>query len=129
MQPVSGRFPIVTAAILVAMASSISARGDISDADRHEVIHLLEFIRTSECAIVRNGQRHDGESAYSHVMKKYEYFEDEIETPEDFIAYSASKSTISGEPYLVFCGNEQERRAQEWLLEELLEYRSKSNQS
>lgn len=108
----------------ITTALSAGARCDVPEASRHEVLHLLEFIRNSDCMIERNGQRYDGENAYSHVKRKYDYFRDEIKTSESFIEFSASRSTMSGEFYLVLCGNGSAMRTQEWLLEELRNYRA-----
>jgi hypothetical protein len=106
--------------------SSIDARSDVPDADRHEVLHLLDYLRTSDCAMERNGKRHNSEDAYSHVRKKYEYFRDKIRTAEDFIEYSASKSTMSGKYYRIFCKDEPAVRTRDWLLEELRSYRERT---
>jgi hypothetical protein len=104
---------------------SIDARSDVPDADRHEVLHLLDYLRVSDCAMERNGKNYDSEGAYSHVKRKYEYFRDEIRTSEDFIEYSASKSTMSGKYYRVFCKGESAVLTRDWLLEELRNYRER----
>lgn len=97
--------------------------GGIPEADRHEVVHLLEFLRGSPCMMERNGTKYSGEDAYSHAKKKYEYFRDEITTSEEFIDYSASKSTMSGKYYLIYCPDQPPRRTRDWLLDELRRYR------
>ena len=101
------------------------ALADVSDAQREEVAHLLEFLRTTPCTVERNGKKHDGENAYSHVQKKYNYFRDDIETTEEFIEYSATKSTMSGKYYRVLCEGQAPVRTQDWLLRELDGYRKK----
>ena len=113
----------VTTAIMALL--SIDARSDVPDADRHEVLHLLDYLRVSDCAMERNGKKHDSEDAYSHVKRKYEYFRDEIRTSEDFIEYSASKSTMSGKYYRIFCKDESGVLTRDWLLEELRNYRQR----
>lgn len=120
-------FSRVAAVTLVAAVFSSHAHADVPDADRHEVTYLLEYLRTSGCEMERNGKKHNSESAYSHVKKKYEYFRDKIKTSEDFVEYSASKSTMSGKYYHVFCGSEPAERTQDWLLEELRRYRAKNS--
>lgn len=117
----------VAAATLVAAVFSSHAHADVPDADRHEVTYLLEYLRTSGCEMERNGKKYNSESAYSHVKKKYEYFRDKIKTSEDFVEYSATKSTISGKYYNVFCDSEPAERTQDWLLEELRRYRTKNS--
>ncbi len=119
----TGQVAIVTIAVMALL--SMDARSDVPDADRHEVLHLLEYLRNSDCAMERNEKKHDSEDAYSHVKRKYEYFQDEIRTSEDFIEYSASKSTMSGKFYRIFCNNESAVLTRDWLLEELHDYRER----
>ena len=96
---------------------------DVPDSERHEVQHLLDYLRSSDCAMERNGERHAGEDAYAHVKKKYDYFRDEIKTSEEFIDYAATKSTMSGKYYLVICPGDPPVRVRDWLLDELRRYR------
>ena len=112
---------MVTIAVMTVL--SVDARSDVPDADRHEVLHLLDFLRNSDCAMERNGKSYESEDAYAHVRKKYEYFRDEIRTSEDFIDFSASKSIMSGKYYRVFCKDEPAVLTRNWLLEELRNYR------
>jgi len=106
---------------------SVDTRSDVPDAGRNEVLHLLDFLRNSDCAMERNGKRYESEDAYSHVRKKYEYFRDKIRSSEDFIEYSASKSTMSGKYYRVFCKDETAVLTRDWLLEELRNYREQAH--
>ncbi len=115
---------MVTIAVMTVL--SVDARSDVPDADRHEVLHLLDLLRNSDCAMERNGKRYESEDAYAHVRKKYEYFQDEIRTSEDFIEYSASKSMMSGKYYRVFCKDEPAVLTRNWLLEELRNYRERT---
>ncbi|TNG00586.1 MAG: hypothetical protein EP297_03550 [Gammaproteobacteria bacterium] len=104
---------------------SVGSGADVPDAQMAEITHLLNFVRSSDCTIDRNGKKHDGESAYSHIMKKYNHFRDRISSTEEFIAYSATKSTMSGKHYLVFCGTETPQRTEDWLLQELSNFRAR----
>lgn len=99
------------------------AGADVPDAERHEVTRLLEFLRTSDCVMERNGERYSGEDAYAHVKKKYDYFRDDVDTSEEFIDYAATKSTMSGKYYLVICASDPPVRTRDWLLGELRKYR------
>ena len=109
--------------VLFALIVPGAAHGDVPEAERHEVVHLLEFLRSSPCMMERNGKKHSGEDAYAHVKKKYDYFRDDITTSEEFIDYSASKSTMSGKYYLIYCPDQPPTRSRDWLLEELRKYR------
>lgn len=100
-----------------------SSGADVLDADRHEVQHLLDYLRGSDCVMERNGGQHSSENAYAHVKKKYDYFRDDIKTPEEFIDYAATKSTMSGKYYRVICPGAPPVRTRDWLLDELRRYR------
>jgi Family of unknown function (DUF5329) len=90
-----------------------------------EIEHLLDFIATSPCAFIRNGVAYDGAQAVDHIRGKYDYYRDDIRSAEDFIALAASKSAISGKPYLVAC-DAAKLPAAEWLARELSAFRQRS---
>lgn len=90
---------------------------------KSEIDHLLNFVKTTNCVYERNGKKHTGSEAYKHILRKYNYYEDDVETTEDFIKYSATKSKISGKYYLIHCSNEKGIKSQAWLLEELSRFR------
>lgn len=114
---------LLRALALLALIYTEGVPAELSDVHAREVQHLLEYLRTSGCAMERNGERHSGEDAYAHVMKKYDYFRDDIGTSEEFIELAATKSTMSGEYYLVVCPDAAPMRTRDWLLEELRRYR------
>ena len=90
-----------------------------------EIDHLLNFIAGSPCAFIRNGVAYDGAQAVDHIKDKYEHYREEIRSAEDFIALAASKSAMSGKPYLVQC-DAAEMPAAEWLTQELSAFRQRS---
>ncbi len=54
--------------------------------------YLLAFVEKSDCTFFRNDRAHTAKEAVVHMQRKYEYFKDEVKTPEDFIRLSASRS-------------------------------------
>jgi Family of unknown function (DUF5329) len=90
-----------------------------------EIDHLLDFITTSPCAFIRNGVAYDGKEAVEHIKDKYEYYRTDVHSAEDFIALAASKSAMSGKPYLVKCGDATEPAA-DWIARELEVFRQSS---
>ncbi|MDK1287600.1 DUF5329 family protein [Pseudoalteromonas umbrosa] len=88
-----------------------------------EIQHLLTFIETSNCQYERNGSLHTARDAKQHISKKYHYYQDDIESAEDFISLTASKSSLSGKPYLIHCSNNKPIKSSEWLLLELKAFR------
>ena len=111
--------------ILVALTAvyACSVNADVSGEQRPEVEYLMNFMKNSSCELNRNGKFYKGNEAVSHIKKKYEYFRNKITTTEEFIEYTATKSTISGKDYLVRCGDGETFKTKEWLLNELERYR------
>ncbi|NOY15475.1 MAG: DUF5329 domain-containing protein [Gammaproteobacteria bacterium] len=99
---------------------------DVPPEQKPEVAHLLDFVRQSGCLLIRNGSEHSGEEAVSHIQKKYDYFKDDITSTEAFVEYSATKSTMSGKDYTIRCPDKNEIRTQDWLLNELNDFRKKT---
>ena len=93
-----------------------------------EVNHLIEYVKNSGCIINRNGTDHPADKGVNHIMRKYNYFRDDISSTEEFIEYSATKSTMSGKYYTATCKQEKPIKARDWLLAELERYRSKQKQ-
>ena len=87
-----------------------------------EVAHLLDFIAESDCSFIRNEKFYDADQARDHINKKYEYVKNRISSTEQFIAYAATKSSMTGKKYQVTCGGTT-MLSSEWLEEELRNYR------
>ena len=101
----------------------LSAAADVPPEQQAEVDHLIATLENSDCVMIRNGTAHDGSEAAGHVRRKYDHFRDEIGSTEDFIAYSATKSLISGRGYQVQCPGQDPQPSADWLLAELENYR------
>jgi hypothetical protein len=96
---------------------------------QQEINHLLEFVTNTSCQYERNGSVYDGVRAEQHIKRKYEYFKDKIKSAEDFIKYSATKSTMSGKQYKIHCENIATQNSSDWLLDELKKYRDGQSDS
>jgi hypothetical protein len=115
----------VSAVLLILMFSkTISA--ELLPQAKAEIEYLLNFVSSTDCQLIRNGTNYNGLEAVVHIRKKYGHFSEKIDTAEQFITYSATKSTISGRHYQVQCGKQDSRKTGEWLLDALESYR-KSN--
>ncbi len=90
---------------------------------KKEINHLLEYVKTTHCVYIRNGDKHKGPEAQSHIQRKYDYYVDDIEFTEDFIRLSATKSTMSGDIYQIKCPGEAKVPSAQWLLDELANFR------
>ncbi len=108
--------------IIVALcgwAIFIAVNADVPSKMKKEVDHLISYIKESNCVIERNGTKHPATEAVNHINQKYDYFRDKIKNTEDFIEYSATKSTMSDKPYMVYCEGKKAVQSKEWLLKEL----------
>ncbi len=117
---------VVLCLTLALPASLFAAPRDLSPASQSEITHLLTYLETCGCEFCRNGKWYtDMKAAREHAELKFHYFLDKgrIHSAEDFIAWAASKSEISGKPYLVKCGERATRPTADWLTEELDRYR------
>jgi hypothetical protein len=88
--------------------------------------HLIAYVSGSDLRFVRNASEHPPTEAAAHMEKKYRHFRDDIETADDFIELCATKSLLSGKPYLVIDRQGQERRSSDWLRAELAAWQAHS---
>jgi hypothetical protein len=107
------------AALLVASTLALATP---DEAAQREIDHLLEFVATSNCTFVRNGESFPGKDARAHLETKYNFTKWRLSTADEFVKYLATESSTSHEPYTVIC-NQKEQPAGVWLAEELKRYR------
>ncbi|MEN8729476.1 MAG: DUF5329 family protein [Desulfuromonadales bacterium] len=88
-----------------------------------EINHLLVYIAQSNCTYIRNGKGYSAQEARDHIAGKYTSVKWRINSTETFIRKIASRSSLSGEQYLVICGAE-EHSTELWLFKELENYRN-----
>lgn len=89
--------------------------------------HLIGHVADSRLTFVRNFSDYSGGEASAHMRKKYEHFQDEIRTPEEFIELCASRSLVTGKDYLVVTADGHRITTRQWLGAELLNYREQVN--
>jgi hypothetical protein len=86
--------------------------------------YLLQYVANSEATFIRNGAEHIPAEAVEHIKAKYVHFKNQIKTPEDFIRLAASKSLLTGSPYLVRMPGAKEMRLDAWLTAALNAHRA-----
>lgn len=76
---------------------------------------------SSDCEFNRSGTWYSGTEAKSHLLRKLKYFEDRgaVQSTEQFIELAASSSSVTGQPYLVRCGDGIPVQSGTWLLLQL----------
>lgn len=118
-----------SAVLLLSLGGWAESRADVPETQKPEVRHLLDYLENSGCRMDRNGSIHDAKEAVAHIVRKYDYYRDDIKTTEDFIMRSASRSTFSGNPYKVLCPEKKARPTEDWLKEELERFRKEQERS
>jgi len=92
------------------------------------VNYLIDHVGKSDATFIRNGASYTPAEAVAHIKAKYEHFKNQIKTPEDFIRLAASKSLLTGKPYLVRAPNGNEIHLDVWLTDALKEYRASKHE-
>ena len=115
--------------LLAILLSSTSYAADRKDIMEKEIQHLFDHLKNSDCEFNRNGKWYNAEEAQNHINKKYNYLLKRglINSTEQFIDRVASKSSMSGKPYIVKCGESQAINSSVWFKEELTRFRKKNN--
>ena len=99
------------------------ASADVPSAQLAEVEHLISYLENSPCMLIRNGKAYSGPEGAKHVRRKYEYFRKKLNSTEQFIELSASRSSMSDQDYTVECPGEPVMTSNEWLHSELARFR------
>jgi hypothetical protein len=104
-------------AIVVLLVTAASAFAE-SSAVRAEIDTLLARLEQSGCDFYRNGEWHSATEAKSHLLRKLKAAREPAST-EQFIDALATKSSLSGKPYLVRCGESAPVESNTWLTDQL----------
>ena len=88
-----------------------------------EIDELISFVQTSGVRFIRNGKEYSAAEGAQHLRDKLAKAGDRVKTTDDFIAGIASKSYISGKPYLVKFADGHTQPTGEWLKAHLAETR------
>ena len=105
--------------LIIFAAASIGYSAQDSEPLEETISYLIEYVGKADATFLRNGQSYTPEEAAKHIRSKYEHFRNEIKTPEDFIRLSASKSLLTGKPYIVRLRSGEEMRLDSWLADAL----------
>jgi Family of unknown function (DUF5329) len=119
------RFEVVKhSPILIVALGLMMGSGATAETLDQTIRYLLDYIGRSDAVFIRNGATHTPAEAVEHVRAKYEHFKGQIKTPEDFIRLAASKSLLTGRPYLAVPRGGKEQPLSEWLTRALEAHRA-----
>lgn len=92
-----------------------------SPRENARITALLDAVVDSNVEFVREGSAYSGVEGRKHLERKLRYAGDRIQTAEEFIEGLASRSSITGRPYLVRLPGGAEMESGMWLRQRLAE--------
>lgn len=108
---------VITLLLTASVACGLDAQASA------EIDELISFVEKSGARFIRNGQEYSGVQGAEHLRQKLANAGDRVKTTEDFITGIASKSSISGKPYLVLFPDGHTEPTGDWLKAHLAETR------
>jgi hypothetical protein len=113
-------------AFALAALSSVSAAAPPAGVVKAEIEALLSKLQASGCQFNRNGTWYTGSEAKDHLARKLEHLESKasVSSTEQFIDLAASRSSSSGQAYLVQCAGGVPVESKQWLGSQLASIRS-----
>ena len=119
------RLVMLGLAFLLAVPAANADTRESTEALEQTIHYLIDYVERSELTFVRNGKDYTSAEAAEHMGKKYRHFKKKIHTAEHFIELAATKSLMSGKPYLVVTAHGERVRSADWLQQVLAEYRAR----
>src|SRR5436189_4243295 len=80
-----------------------------------EIDELISFVQKSSVRFIRNGTEYSAAEGAEHLRDKLAKAGDRVKTTDDFITGIASKSYLSGKPYLVKFADGSTQATGDWL--------------
>ena len=119
---------IIAFILALCLSATMGAHSATPDTAQREIDHLLGYVKGSNCEFYRNGKWYGPAKAETHLRGKYESLDkiNLIVSAEDFVEKVATKSSWSGQPYQMKCGDQAAVSTQQWLHDELARYRAES---
>lgn len=110
-----------TARLAAALLAALLATPVPAQPAGGEIAQLFAALEASGCRFYRNGTWYDAAQARAHPQRKHEALQkrQRVGSAEAFIERAASRSSVSGKPYLVHCGTAAPVESQAWFLRQL----------
>lgn len=118
--------PLLSSVLIVLVGITSANAGQRPAADtKQEIDRLFVVLRASGCEFQRNGRWHSAEEAATHLQRKREYIAGKglLTDTESLIELAASKSSLSGRPYLVKCPGSAVIESRAWFTQALAQLR------
>jgi hypothetical protein len=113
---------MVTAFVILALFSgAVSAQDNIEKKKIEFLISSVENLKGAK--FIRNGSEYDGKKAAEHLRMKLQNAL-VVQTADDFIRLCASKSSITGKPYMIRSSDGKTIKSEKYFRQKLKEYSS-----
>ena len=117
------KYILVASFIFLALFSGVVKAKD--NIETNKIEYLISSVENFKGAkFIRNGTEHDGKEAAEHLRSKLKSAGGKVQTADDFIRLLASKSFISGKPYMIRSANGETINSEQYFREKLKEYNS-----
>ena len=114
---------LITAFVIIAIFSSaVSAQDNIEKKKIEFMIASIQDLKGAK--FIRNGAEYDGLEAAKHLRLKLEKAGKHVRTADDFIRLCASKSYMTGKPYMIKFPDGKTISSEKYLREKIKEYSS-----
>jgi hypothetical protein len=116
------RLPALFLAFCLGFLKPVLLAGDLNT--NAEIEFLLRFLQASDCRFIRSGKEYPPHEAAEHLRMKLGKAGARVKTADKFISGIASKSYLTGKPYLVRLPNGTTQPAETWLTKALEKQRA-----
>jgi Family of unknown function (DUF5329) len=114
---------MVTLFVVLALFSGVVKAQD--NIEKNKIEYLISSVENLKGEkFIRNGTEHDGKEAAEHLRSKLRSAGGKVQTADDFIRLCASKSFISGKPYMIRSSDGKTINSEQYFREKLMEYDS-----
>ena len=113
---------VTTFVVLALFSGAVSAQDNI---EKKKIDFLISSVENFKGAkFIRNGTEYDGKKAAEHLRMKLKSAGGRVQTADDFIRLCASKSFITGKPYMIRSSDGKTITSEEYFRKKLKEYYS-----
>jgi len=110
----------VALALGACVVSALALAADMPSVERARIDRLIRYVESrTDVQFMRNGSAHDSREAAKFLRGKLDAMGDRVTSAKQFIEQIASKSSSSGEPYLIRFADGRTQTAYHFLVEEL----------
>ncbi|HLO25779.1 MAG TPA: DUF5329 family protein [Geobacteraceae bacterium] len=113
---------VLALAVLALFSGVVSAQDTMEKKKIEFLISSVENLK--EAKFIRNGSEYNGKEAAEHLRMKLKNAGGRVKTADDFIRLCASKSYISGKPYMIRSSDGKTIKSEEYFREKLKEFNS-----